>query len=344
MANSGRVVLSRMDEVVYGKPAAESVAELARRYQAERVFLMVSGTLNRETDEIDRLRRALGNHCVGTFDKMPPHTPRAAVIAAAEQAREARADLIVTLGGGSITDGAKAVQLCLANDIHKRRGARPDPHRQGRAAADQPAQGPADLDPDHPVGRRVLGHLGRHRRAGQGEGAVPPSRHHPQGRGARSRGDAPYADVAVPLDRHPRRRSLRRRHLLQRIEPLRRRLGAARPGAAGARPAAGQGRSGRHGGAARLPDRLVAVDGAAGRRRADGRQPRHRLRAGRRLRYPARPHVVHHAALGDALEQIGQRPAPGHGRQLPWAIPARMPATCSTSSSAGSACREAWAR
>jgi maleylacetate reductase len=39
------------------------------------------------------------------------------VIAAAEKAREAHADLIVTLGGGSITDGAKAVQLCLANDI-----------------------------------------------------------------------------------------------------------------------------------------------------------------------------------------------------------------------------------
>ena len=54
MPNSGRVVLSRMDEVVYGKPAAESVAELAGRYQAERVFLMVSGTLNRETDEIGR--------------------------------------------------------------------------------------------------------------------------------------------------------------------------------------------------------------------------------------------------------------------------------------------------
>ncbi len=48
---------------------------------------------------------------------MPPHTPRHAVIAATEQAREARADLIVTVGGGSITDGAKAVQLCLANDV-----------------------------------------------------------------------------------------------------------------------------------------------------------------------------------------------------------------------------------
>src|SRR5258708_22898414 len=117
MRRAGEVVFSGMEEVQFGKPAAEPVAELVKRHQAERVFLMVSGTLNRDTDEIDKLRRALGNHCVGTFDKMPPHTPRSAVIAAAEQAREARADLIVTLGGGSITDGAKAVQLCLGNDI-----------------------------------------------------------------------------------------------------------------------------------------------------------------------------------------------------------------------------------
>jgi maleylacetate reductase len=48
---------------------------------------------------------------------MPPHTPREAVIAATGQARSAGADLIVTVGGGSITDGAKAVQICLANNV-----------------------------------------------------------------------------------------------------------------------------------------------------------------------------------------------------------------------------------
>ncbi|HEY4166386.1 MAG TPA: iron-containing alcohol dehydrogenase [Reyranella sp.] len=117
MTQAGQVVFSRMEEVVWGKPAAETVAALAQKRGAKRVFLMVSGTLNRTTDEIDKLRRALGNKCVGTFDRMPAHTPRSAVIAATDLAREARADLIVTLGGGSITDGAKAVQLCLANDI-----------------------------------------------------------------------------------------------------------------------------------------------------------------------------------------------------------------------------------
>jgi maleylacetate reductase len=117
MLTSGRVVFTDMEEVHYGKPAAESVAELVKTHGAERVFLMVSGTLNRETDEVEKVRRALGNKCVGTFDKMPAHSPRSAIIAAANQARAARADLIVTLGGGSITDGAKAVQLCLANDV-----------------------------------------------------------------------------------------------------------------------------------------------------------------------------------------------------------------------------------
>ncbi len=117
MLTSGRVVFTDMEQVHYGKPAAQSVAELVKAHGAERVFLMVSGTLNRETDEVEKVRLALGNKCVGTFDRMPAHSPRSAIIAATTQAREARADLIVTLGGGSITEGAKAVQLCLSNDV-----------------------------------------------------------------------------------------------------------------------------------------------------------------------------------------------------------------------------------
>jgi maleylacetate reductase len=115
--HKGRVVFGAMDEVVFGHPAADAVVAQLDRLGAARAFLMVSGTLNRQTDEIEKIRKALGSRCVAVFDAMPPHTPREAVIAAAEQARAAGADLIVTIGGGSITDGAKAVQLCLANDV-----------------------------------------------------------------------------------------------------------------------------------------------------------------------------------------------------------------------------------
>jgi maleylacetate reductase len=114
---TGRVVFGGMDEVVFGQPAAEAVAAQLDRLHLSRAFLMVSGTLNRNTDEIDKIRKSLGRRYVGSFDAMPPHTPREAVVAAAEQARAAGADIIVTVGGGSITDGAKAVQLCLANDV-----------------------------------------------------------------------------------------------------------------------------------------------------------------------------------------------------------------------------------
>jgi maleylacetate reductase len=115
--HKGRVVFGAMEEVVFGHPAAEAIVAQMDRLGAARAFLMVSGTLNRQTGEIERIRKALGSRCVATFDAMPPHTPREAVIAAAGQARAAGADLIVTVGGGSITDGAKAVQLCLANDV-----------------------------------------------------------------------------------------------------------------------------------------------------------------------------------------------------------------------------------
>jgi maleylacetate reductase len=117
MVRSGHVVFGLMEGVRFGAPAAEAVAEEAARQGARRVFLMVSGTLARTTDTIDKVRRALGNRYAGVFDQMPPHTPRRPVIEAAAAARAAGADLIATVGGGSVTDGAKAVQLCLANDI-----------------------------------------------------------------------------------------------------------------------------------------------------------------------------------------------------------------------------------
>lgn len=115
--HKGRVVFGAMDEVIFGRPAAEAVVAQMDRLGTSRAFLMVSGSLNRQTGEIEKIRKALGSRYVATFDAMPPHTPREAVVAAAEQARAANADLIVTVGGGSITDGAKAVQLCLANNV-----------------------------------------------------------------------------------------------------------------------------------------------------------------------------------------------------------------------------------
>ena len=107
----------RMDQVIYGKPFAAAAAAEVERLGARAVFLMVGGTLSRETDVLTQFRDALGNRVAGVWTRMGAHSPREDVIAAAAAARAAKADLIVTLGGGSVTDGAKMVELCLAADV-----------------------------------------------------------------------------------------------------------------------------------------------------------------------------------------------------------------------------------
>lgn len=131
----GQVTFTRMEKVVFGKPAAEAVKAEAERLGATRVFLLVSGTLNRETEEIDTVRRALGNLYCGTHDDMPAHSPREAVVACANAAREANADLLVSVGGGSTTDGGKAVTICLKHGI-----ADPDGMEAFRTVVDENGQ------------------------------------------------------------------------------------------------------------------------------------------------------------------------------------------------------------
>ncbi len=117
MIKPGRVAFSRMEEVVFGEPAAAAVAGIAERLKAKRVLVMASATLDRSGDGVAAIRGALGQRLAGQYQGMPAHSPRAAVLDATRQARAAGADLIVTVGGGSLTDAAKAVRLCLANDI-----------------------------------------------------------------------------------------------------------------------------------------------------------------------------------------------------------------------------------
>ena len=106
-----------MERVIYGTPHADALAQEVERIGASAVYVLASGTLARQTDVIDRLRVVLGNKLVGVCTKIGAHTPRNDVVAAANAAREARSDALLTVGGGSVTDAAKMVGLCLGNDV-----------------------------------------------------------------------------------------------------------------------------------------------------------------------------------------------------------------------------------
>jgi maleylacetate reductase len=55
----GRVVFGARDGVVLGWPASEAIVGQFYRLGARRAILMVSGTLNRQTDLIEDIPRAL---------------------------------------------------------------------------------------------------------------------------------------------------------------------------------------------------------------------------------------------------------------------------------------------
>jgi maleylacetate reductase len=106
-----------MESVIYGRPFAAAVGEQVEQAAAHSVFLLASGTIARRTDLVDQLRGVLGNKLAGVHSRIGAHTPRRDVVDAANAARAAGADLLLTLGGGSVTDAAKMVAFCLGNGI-----------------------------------------------------------------------------------------------------------------------------------------------------------------------------------------------------------------------------------
>lgn len=109
--------LTATERVYMGRRVADALQEELSLLDASRVFLLVSRSLNTTTNEIELIKTALGQRFAGLYDGMPAHAPRSAVLAAAAMARDVNADLIVTVGGGSVTDAGKIVALALRHGL-----------------------------------------------------------------------------------------------------------------------------------------------------------------------------------------------------------------------------------
>ncbi|MEX0739442.1 MAG: iron-containing alcohol dehydrogenase [Pseudohongiella sp.] len=102
-----------LERVRLGMPVCEAlVAELAT-LPAGRVFVVMSGTLSRQTTLPDELKQVLGDRLAGIFDTMGAHSPRTDVLAALSEARTGAADILLAIGGGSMIDACKVIQFCL---------------------------------------------------------------------------------------------------------------------------------------------------------------------------------------------------------------------------------------
>lgn len=101
-----------LSRVVYGREAIDGLAAEVRRLRGTRVFLITGRSTAGNTELMERVRTTLGTLLVAEFHDAAAHVPLATVRAATALAREANADLVVSLGGGSPIDCGKAVAVC----------------------------------------------------------------------------------------------------------------------------------------------------------------------------------------------------------------------------------------
>jgi maleylacetate reductase len=106
-----------MDRVHFGTPASDALLQEVNERQAKRVFVVTSRSLNRKTDAVKQATAKISDRIVGLFDECIEHTPRDTVIALAQALRASNADLIVSMGGGTVIDTVKIALVCLAGGV-----------------------------------------------------------------------------------------------------------------------------------------------------------------------------------------------------------------------------------
>ncbi|KAK4553331.1 hypothetical protein LTR86_009631 [Recurvomyces mirabilis] len=104
-------------KVSYGLPFPKACAKhVTETFKAKRVYIIASASLARNTNHVRRLQDALGDRVVGVRKGIKPHTPWSEILEIAAEAKELQADLLITLGAGSLTDGAKIIATAIANN------------------------------------------------------------------------------------------------------------------------------------------------------------------------------------------------------------------------------------
>lgn len=133
------------DRVHFGMPAADGIAAEVTLRGVERLFVVTSRSLNRHTAAVAEALKPVQHKVVGLFDECIEHTPRDTVIALTRRLRDSRADLIVSIGGGTVIDTVKVALVCLAegvDDIDAMSGWHLRVNADGSRVTPQPRQPP----------------------------------------------------------------------------------------------------------------------------------------------------------------------------------------------------------
>ncbi|KAF7548175.1 hypothetical protein G7Z17_g7231 [Cylindrodendrum hubeiense] len=103
--------------VSYGLPFHEACTHHVMRLGLSRAYIVVSKSIS-TTPAFESLKSALGTDKIaGVRYGITPHTPFEDVFELASDIQSTDANIIITVGGGSVTDAVKLARLCIPNGV-----------------------------------------------------------------------------------------------------------------------------------------------------------------------------------------------------------------------------------
>lgn len=117
---AGRFDVIPLESITFGPGSSRDIASICNELDMHRIVVIASPSVAQILDVWAYLQTATGGRVVEVFTGGRPHVPHDAVLAATDATRKSAADGIISFGGGSAIDLAKAVSLCLAENVTTR--------------------------------------------------------------------------------------------------------------------------------------------------------------------------------------------------------------------------------